>query len=115
MATNKPAAAAATRTVQRKPATDKQADAQAAAPQATPAQPELSESAAAQPGVPQYAAYWPRSPRQAKEKPVARRLDTLNGKTVAQLWDYIFRGDEVFEFLEEALDRKSTRLNSSHT
>ncbi|MBI4195584.1 MAG: hypothetical protein HY526_10950 [Betaproteobacteria bacterium] len=51
----------------------------------------------------QYAALWPRSPRQVELKPLSRRLDTLAGKTVAQLWDYVFRGDEVFELLEEGL------------
>jgi len=50
-----------------------------------------------------YEALWPRSPRQVGVKPLARRLDTLNGKTVAQLWDYVFRGDEVFALLEEGL------------
>src|SRR5581483_4384726 len=47
-----------------------------------------------------YEALWPRSPRQIKRKPLAKRLDTLQGKTIAQLWDYVFRGDEVFAFLE---------------
>jgi len=50
-----------------------------------------------------YEVYWPRSARQTRVKPLAKRLDTLEGKTVAQLWDYVFRGDEVFGFLEEAL------------
>ena len=50
-----------------------------------------------------YEALWPRSPRQAKVKPLASRLDTLEGKTVAQVWDYVFRGDEVFGFLEAGL------------
>ena len=50
-----------------------------------------------------YEALWPRSPRQNSVKPLARRLDTLGGKTVAQLWDYIFRGDEIFLLLEEGL------------
>ena len=31
---------------------------------------------------PQYEVLWPRSPRQVGLKPLARRLDTLNGKTV---------------------------------
>ena len=48
-------------------------------------------------------ALWPRSPRQSKIKPLAKRLDTLNGKTIAQVWDMVFRGDEVFEFLEEGI------------
>ena len=51
----------------------------------------------------QYEALWPRSPRQAKVKPLARRLDTLAGKTIAWVWDYMFRGDEVFAQLEESL------------
>ncbi len=50
-----------------------------------------------------YEALWPRSPRQSKLKPLAKRLDTLNGKTIAQVWDMVFRGDEVFEFLEEGI------------
>jgi len=50
-----------------------------------------------------YKALWPRSPRQSKVKPLAKRLDTLAGKTVAQVWDQVFRGDEVFAFLEEGL------------
>ena len=50
-----------------------------------------------------YEALWPRSPRQAKVKALAPRLDTLAGKTVAQVWDYVFRGNEVFEVLEEGL------------
>ena len=50
-----------------------------------------------------YEVFWPRGPRQMKAKTLARRLDTLNGKTVAQLWDFIFSGDKVFEALEEGL------------
>jgi hypothetical protein len=54
----------------------------------------------------QYEVLWPRSPRQVGLKPLARRLDTLNGKTVAQLWDYVFRGDEVFALLEEGMKKR---------
>ena len=50
-----------------------------------------------------YAALWPRSPRQVQLQPLAKRLETLEGKTVAQLWDYVFRGDEVYALLEEGL------------
>jgi len=50
-----------------------------------------------------YEVLWPRSPRQTRVKPLAKRLDTLAGKTVAQVWDHVFRGDEVFEFLESGL------------
>jgi len=51
----------------------------------------------------QYEVYWPRSPRQAQPRQLAPRLETLEGKKVAQLWDYMFRGDEVFALLEEAI------------
>jgi hypothetical protein len=50
-----------------------------------------------------YAVLWPRSPRRVALRPLARRLDTLEGKTVAQLWDFLFRGDEVHALLEEGL------------
>src|ERR1043166_3394833 len=50
-----------------------------------------------------YEVYWPRSPRQTNAKSLAARVDTLEGKTVAQLWDDLFRGDEVFALLEEGL------------
>ena len=51
----------------------------------------------------QYEALWPRSPRQAKVKPLAPRLSTLEGKTIAWVWDYVFRGNEVFAQLEDSL------------
>ncbi len=50
-----------------------------------------------------YEALWPRSPRQVQLKPLAQRLALLEGKTIAQLWDFVFRGDEVYAHLEEAL------------
>jgi hypothetical protein len=53
-----------------------------------------------------YEAYWPRGTRQQKTRALAPRLDTLEGKTVAQLWDYLFKGDEVFALLEEDLKRR---------
>ncbi len=53
-----------------------------------------------------YEVVWPRSPRQMKIRPLAKRSDTLAGRTIAQLWDYMFRGDKVFEFIEEGLKRR---------
>ena len=50
-----------------------------------------------------YEVYWPRGARQQKARPLAPRLDTLEGKTVAQLWDQLFKGDVIFEILEESL------------
>ena len=42
-----------------------------------------------------YEVVWPSGERKQKMRPLAKRLDTLNGKTVAQLWDYLFAGDEA--------------------
>ena len=54
-------------------------------------------------GSAMYDVVWPCGERRLKQRPLAKRLDTLNGKTVAQLWDYLFAGDEVFKALEEKL------------
>ena len=53
-----------------------------------------------------YEVYWPRTPRQNGIKPLAKRLDTLNGKVIAQVWDFLFRGDAVFEHLETAIKKQ---------
>jgi hypothetical protein len=50
-----------------------------------------------------YEVVWPSGERKQELQPLAKRLDTLQGKTVAQLWDYLFAGDEVFTVLEEQL------------
>jgi hypothetical protein len=47
-----------------------------------------------------YDVVWPSGERKQKMRTLAKRLDTLNGKTIAQLWDYLFAGDEVFVALE---------------
>jgi hypothetical protein len=50
-----------------------------------------------------YEVVWPSGERKQTMRPLAKRLDTLNGKTIAQLWDFLFAGDEVFAVLEESL------------
>jgi hypothetical protein len=53
-----------------------------------------------------YEVVWPSGERRQKMRPLAKRLDTLNGKTVAQLWDFLFAGDEVFTTLEQELAKQ---------
>ena len=53
-----------------------------------------------------YEVVWPCGERRQKIQPLAKRLDTLNGKTIAQLWDYLFMGDEVFATLEDELRKE---------
>jgi hypothetical protein len=57
-------------------------------------------------GRTEYEVYWPRGRRQMSVRPLAPRLDTLEGKTIAELWDYVFRGDEVYAVMEEALNAR---------
>ena len=58
-----------------------------------------------------YDVVWPRSERQAQLEALAPRLDTLEGKTVVELWDYLFQGDEVFSALEEGLKGRYPGIN----
>jgi len=50
-----------------------------------------------------YEVVWPRSPRGVQARRRADRLSTLSGKRVAFLWDYLFRGDELFPILADQL------------
>jgi hypothetical protein len=52
---------------------------------------------------PGYDVVWPRSPHGVQRHQLAARLDTLDGRRVGFLWDYLFRGDELFLVLEEEL------------
>lgn len=53
-----------------------------------------------------YAVVWPRSEKAVEVKPLARRPDSLDGKKVAFLWDYLFRGDEIWTMLQEELPKR---------
>jgi len=53
-----------------------------------------------------YEVLWPRTPRRVTRQAFAPRLASLEGKTIAQLWDFLFRGDQVFALLEEGLRKR---------
>jgi hypothetical protein len=53
-----------------------------------------------------YEVVWPRSPRGVQQQRRAERLDSLAGARVAFLWDYLFRGDELFPVLRRELTRR---------
>lgn len=59
---------------------------------------------------PAYEVVWPRSSRGIQRQPLADRLDTLDGRRIAFLWDYLFRGDELFPVLEEELTARFPRV-----
>ncbi|MBI4189403.1 MAG: hypothetical protein HY525_02560 [Betaproteobacteria bacterium] len=50
-----------------------------------------------------YEVYWPRSPRQVRTKPLAPRLKSFDGKTIAFVWNYLYRGEEIFAWMEKEL------------
>jgi len=49
---------------------------------------------------------WPRGRRTVQARPVAPRLRSLEGRTIGQLWDDLFRGDEIFPILEREIGRR---------
>ena len=53
-----------------------------------------------------YRVVWPRSAKAIEIQALAPRPETLEGKTVAQLWDYLFRGDEIFPMIEDGLRQR---------
>ena len=53
-----------------------------------------------------YEVIWPRGKRTASAGRFAKRLDTLEGETVCFLWDWVFRGDEVFPIVEKELEKR---------
>lgn len=59
-----------------------------------------------QPNDGYYECYWPRGELQQRTRSLAPRLESLSGKKVAQLWDELFKGDVVFELLEEGLKQR---------
>ncbi len=50
-----------------------------------------------------YDVVWPRSKQAVELQDLADRPDTLDGRTVGFLWDYLFRGDEIFPVIAEEL------------
>jgi len=63
-----------------------------------------------------YDALWPRSPRQdrASTTKLAARPPSLDGKVVGLVWDYVFRGDEVFAALQEGLRARFPDIRFVH-
>lgn len=52
-----------------------------------------------------YDAVWPKSPLANALRPLAPRLTGgLNGKRVGFIWDYMFRGEELFPVLARELE-----------
>ncbi len=54
-----------------------------------------------------YQVVWPRGRRVVGEGlTCARRLNSLEGKTICELWDGVFQGDRVFSIIEKELKKQ---------
>ena len=53
-----------------------------------------------------YEVAWPRGPSAVKIIPLAKRLDTLQGRTIGEIWNGVFRGNELFPAVEEELKKR---------
>ncbi len=53
-----------------------------------------------------YDVVWPRGKRIDVGGKLAKRHKSLEGKVVAELWDWIFKGDVLFDVFEQELAKK---------
>ena len=53
-----------------------------------------------------YKVVWPRGARVDLGSKLAKRLDTLEGKVVCQLWDRLFKGDVFLDVWERELAKR---------
>lgn len=53
-----------------------------------------------------YETVWPRGKQQQKLESPAPRLPDLSGKTIALIWNYVFRGEEIFPLLEQEITKR---------
>ena len=59
---------------------------------------------------PRYEVLWPLSRRAVKATAAAPRLPDLNGKTVCELWDVIFRGETIYPLVREYIKARFPRV-----
>jgi len=52
---------------------------------------------------PVYNVVWPLGPSAYKTRAPEPRIADLNGKTIGELWDYLFRGEDIFPLVRAQL------------
>ena len=55
---------------------------------------------------PVYEVVWPLGRSVSRSVELAPRLPDLNGKTVCELWDWVFRGNEIYPILAAELKKR---------
>ena len=62
-------------------------------------------------GEPLFEVLWPLARRAVTDTRAAPRLPDLNGKTVCELWDVIFRGETIYPLVREYIKARFPRVN----
>lgn len=57
-------------------------------------------------GENKYKVLWPRGRKARENHPLAERPGTFEGKTICELWDGLFRGNQIFPILRERLSER---------
>ena len=55
---------------------------------------------------PQYEVVWPLGRFVKDQGSLAPRMETMEGKRVGFIWDYMFQGDDAFDILEHELKQR---------
>lgn len=55
---------------------------------------------------PVYEVVWPLGKAAYETLPLAHRDPDLSGKTLCELWDWLFRGEEIFPIIRESLSKR---------
>lgn len=53
-----------------------------------------------------YDVVWPRGAQRSKLEDPAPRLPDLSGKTIGFVWNFVFRGEEIFPLLEQEISQR---------
>lgn len=59
---------------------------------------------------PTFDVVWPKSPLGVQRRRAAERLASLDGARIGFVWDYMFRGEEIFPALAAELQRRHPGL-----
>jgi hypothetical protein len=58
------------------------------------------------PAEPSYDVLWPLSRKAIQKTAAAARVPDLNGKTICELWDVIFRGETIYPLVREYIKKR---------
>lgn len=59
-----------------------------------------------QSGAEKFEVVWPLGPRARRQVTQSPAIADLNGKVIAEVWDRVFRGDEMFPRIREAINAR---------